>query len=224
MGPHGGTAKTAHRKERSIVPQELHLKALSCYVGLPAELLLPTNASKCNCQDGEWKRAVSTEQCLIAHPVNLCIKLSSTLSDTFSSLKHYGQMGQDTVDQYSMRRKTNCLEAGMQREVCNHPRFFKEWAWKKMMRIMRDSPSAKWGVIGIVLAAYIKVRVDRSSLCFYPQRCGSVFCVRGTAIHPQMHSRGELSNKKMGSRAIFLKTHKERLLDWRNSKAHFNLH
>lgn len=53
IGPHGGAAKTAHRKERLIVPQELHLKALSCYVGLPPELLLPTNASKCNRLDGE---------------------------------------------------------------------------------------------------------------------------------------------------------------------------
>lgn len=52
MGPHGGAAKTAHHKERSIVPQELHLKALSCYVDLPPQLLLPTNASKRNCLDG----------------------------------------------------------------------------------------------------------------------------------------------------------------------------
>lgn len=37
--------KTEHCKERSTVPEVLHPKALSCYVGLPAELLLPTNAS-----------------------------------------------------------------------------------------------------------------------------------------------------------------------------------
>lgn len=73
-------------EERSIVPQELHLKALSCYVGLPAET---PPAYKCKQMQPAprrrvKKRAVLTERRLIARPVNRCIKLSSALSDTLS--------------------------------------------------------------------------------------------------------------------------------------------
>lgn len=51
-----------HTAKRSIVPLELHLKALSCYVGLPAELLLPTNSSKC--LDGGWGKKRKKESSL----------------------------------------------------------------------------------------------------------------------------------------------------------------
>lgn len=34
----------------------MHLKALSCYVGFPQELLLTTNAKKCQRPNGELKK------------------------------------------------------------------------------------------------------------------------------------------------------------------------
>lgn len=191
----------------------MHLKALSCYVGLPAEPLLPTNASKRDCRDGGWKRAVLTGQRLIAHPVNRCIKLTSTLSDTLSGPEHYSRqssMEQDwrTVRLHALRAKaeTKRLEGGMQREVSNHPCFHTERARNKMTRIMLWFPEYQ-GRCDWLCAAWLHYSNCwcSSSLCSYPESFSSVVCHPKSCIHGLKSTqieRGELKDKKVESMEI----------------------